>query len=191
TSMKLIDLGGVYRMQDRTSPIYGTVGYQAPEIADTGPTIATDVFTVGRTLAALCIDFRGYQGQFRFDLPDQQDVGLFSLSDSLYRFLLRATARRPEDRFRSCDETAEQLTGVLREVIAGEEGRPVPGTSHVFNIELSSAIQAPDPRTLPSLLVRADDPAAAFLASLPVGDVDEQLAALDAAPEHTIEIDLR
>jgi serine/threonine-protein kinase PknG len=191
TSMKLIDLGGVYRMQDSTSPIYGTVGYQAPEIADTGPTIASDVFTVGRTLAALCIDFRGYQGQFRFDFPDQQDVELFSRFDSLYRFLLRATARRPEDRFSSCDDAAEQLTGVLREIVAAEEGRPVPGSSHVFNIELSSAIEGPDARALPSLLVRADDPAAAFLASLPVGDVDEQLAALDAAPEHTVEIDLR
>jgi serine/threonine-protein kinase PknG len=191
TSMKLIDLGGVYRMQDRTSPIYGTVGYQAPEIADTGPTIASDVFTVGRTLTALCIDFRGYQRQFRFDLPDQQDVELFSRFDSLYRFLRRATARRPEDRFGSCSEAAEQLTGVLREVIAAEEGRPVPGASHVFNIELTSAIEGPDPTTLPSLLVRADDPAAAFLASLPARDIDEQLAALDAAPEHTIEIDLR
>jgi serine/threonine-protein kinase PknG len=54
-----------------------------------------------------------------------------------------------------------------------------------------SSSRACSARALPSLLVRADDPAAAFLASLPVGDVDEQLAALDAAPEHTVEIDLR
>ena len=35
-SLKLIDLGGVYRMDDQASPVYGTVGYQAPEIAQTG-----------------------------------------------------------------------------------------------------------------------------------------------------------
>ena len=32
-------------MDDQDSAIYGTVGYQAPEIAKTGPTVATDVYT--------------------------------------------------------------------------------------------------------------------------------------------------
>ena len=31
--LKLIDLGGVRRADDASSAIYGTVGYQAPEIA--------------------------------------------------------------------------------------------------------------------------------------------------------------
>ena len=38
-AVKLIDLGGVYRLDDEASPVYGTVGYQAPEVAETGPTI--------------------------------------------------------------------------------------------------------------------------------------------------------
>src|SRR5260370_3371889 len=50
-SLKLIDLGGVYRMDERASAIFGTVGFQAPEIAQTGPTVASDLFTVARTLA--------------------------------------------------------------------------------------------------------------------------------------------
>src|SRR4029079_7441663 len=45
-SLKLIDLGGVYRIGDSSSPIYGTVGYQAPEIGADGPTVASDLFTV-------------------------------------------------------------------------------------------------------------------------------------------------
>ena len=69
TSVKLIDLGGVYRMGDTTSPIYGTPGFQAPEIARTGPTVASDLYTVGRTLAVLCTDFRGYRGTYLHSLP--------------------------------------------------------------------------------------------------------------------------
>ena len=45
-------------MDDRTSPVYGTAGYQAPEIARTGPTVPSDLFTVARTLMVLCTDFR-------------------------------------------------------------------------------------------------------------------------------------
>ena len=69
SSVKLIDLGGVYRIDDRTSPVYGTPGYQAPEIADTGPTIASDLFTVARTLAVLCCRFPDFRGAYRFALP--------------------------------------------------------------------------------------------------------------------------
>ena len=68
-SVKLIDLGGVYRLDDRSSPVYGTVGFQAPEIAHTGPTVASDLFTVARTLAVLATDFAGYQTTYRYTLP--------------------------------------------------------------------------------------------------------------------------
>ena len=50
--LKLIDLGAVIAMDDEQSAIYGTPGYQAPEIAWTGPTVASDMYSVGRTLAA-------------------------------------------------------------------------------------------------------------------------------------------
>ena len=54
--LKLIDLGAVVAMDDEECAIYGTLGYQAPEIAHTGPTVASDVYTVGRTLAVLVMD---------------------------------------------------------------------------------------------------------------------------------------
>ena len=91
-SVKLIDLGGVYRMDDETSPVYGTLGYQAPEIARTGPTVPSDLFTVARALAVLCTDFRGYRGSCRYTLPPAEEVPLFAEHDSLYRFIERATA---------------------------------------------------------------------------------------------------
>ena len=63
-SLKLIDLGGVRRVDDEASAIYGTVGFQAPEVADVGPSVASDIFTIGRTLALLAMEFRGYQSTY-------------------------------------------------------------------------------------------------------------------------------
>ncbi len=39
-ALKLIDLGGVRHVDDQESAIYGTVGYQAPEVATAGPSVA-------------------------------------------------------------------------------------------------------------------------------------------------------
>src|SRR6202012_2223555 len=58
--LRLIDLGGVRSADDDTSDLYGTVGYQAPEVPTTGATIASDLYTAGRTLAVLTFDFRGF-----------------------------------------------------------------------------------------------------------------------------------
>jgi tetratricopeptide (TPR) repeat protein len=55
--LKLIDLGAIRRMDDRDGPIYGTVSYQAPEVPAVGPTISSDLYTVGRTLAVLSLPF--------------------------------------------------------------------------------------------------------------------------------------
>ena len=67
--LKLIDMGAVRRMDDDESAIYGTVGYQAPEVAEVGPSVASDLYTVGRTLAVLTFDFQGYQKMFAHTLP--------------------------------------------------------------------------------------------------------------------------
>ena len=67
--LKLIDLGAVIAMDDEECAIYGTVGYQAPEIAWTGPTVASDVYTVGRTLAVLVMDVPQENGRFVEQLP--------------------------------------------------------------------------------------------------------------------------
>jgi len=55
--LKLIDLGAVSRINS-FGYLYGTPGFQAPEIVRTGPTVATDIYTVGRTLAALTLNLR-------------------------------------------------------------------------------------------------------------------------------------
>src|SRR5207245_2899742 len=150
-------------IDDPSSAVFGTIGYQAPEIGAMGPSIPSDLFTVARTLALLCINFRGYQGTYRFTLPSRDDVPLFQRYDSLYRLLLKATAPNPDDRFQSADELAEQLYGVLREVVAEQEGRSVPAPSKLFTAALRARPEVPDWRAVPLPQVAGEDPSAGYL----------------------------
>ncbi|MFG2716858.1 tetratricopeptide repeat protein [Streptomyces sp. NPDC048416] len=134
--LKLIDMGAVRRMDDDESAIYGTVGYQAPEVAEAGPSVASDLYTVARTLAVLTFDFQGYTNVYADSLPDPDNIDVFRAYESFYRFLVRATDPDPARRFASAQEMAEQLTGVLREVVALQTGRPRPALSTLFGTEL-------------------------------------------------------
>nr|WSW69191.1 serine/threonine-protein kinase PknG [Streptomyces sp. NBC_00995] len=134
--LKLIDMGAVRRMDDEESAIYGTVGYQAPEVAEAGPSVASDLYTVARTLAVLTFDFQGYTNVFVDSLPDPDNIEVFRSYESFYRLLVRATDPDPARRFASAAEMAEQLTGVLREVVSLQTGRPRPALSTLFGAEL-------------------------------------------------------
>lgn len=134
--LKLIDMGAVRRMDDDESAIFGTVGYQAPEVAEVGPSIASDLYTVARTLAVLTFDFQGYTNVFVDSLPDPDSIDVFNRYESFYRLLVRATDPDPARRFASAAEMSEQLTGVLREVVALQTGKPQPALSTLFGPEL-------------------------------------------------------
>ena len=128
-NVELIDMGAVSGIGD-FGYIYGTKGFQAPEIVRSGPTVATDVYTVGRTLAQLTVDM--LDDRYSETLPEPEDVPLFQQHESFYRLLVRATNPRPAQRFSSADEMATQCKGVLREVLAEQTGVPRPGTSVLF-----------------------------------------------------------
>ncbi|WP_225844833.1 serine/threonine-protein kinase [Streptomyces sp. HPF1205] len=134
--LELIDMGAVRRMDDTESAIYGTVGYQAPEVAEVGPSVASDLYTVARTLAVLTFDFQGYTSVFADSLPDPANIEVFQRYESFYRLLVRATDPDPGKRFSSAEEMADQLLGVLREVVALETGQPRPALSTLFGPEL-------------------------------------------------------
>jgi serine/threonine-protein kinase PknG len=134
--LKLIDMGAVRRMDDDESAIYGTVGYQAPEVAEVGPSVASDLYTVGRTLAVLTFDFQGYTNVFADSLPDPDSIEVFRQYESFYRLLVRATDPDPARRFASAQEMSEQLTGVLREVVSLQTGRARPALSTLFGPEV-------------------------------------------------------
>lgn len=164
--VKLIDMGGVRRIDDPEGDIYGTVGYSAPEVAETGPTVVSDLYTIGRTLAVLLCDITGFGSTHQYTLPSPQEEPLFAQQESLYRFLLKATAENPDDRFQSADEMADQLLGVLREVVALETGNPRPASSTLFGGDLLPLTAANDftpisPQFyhLPIPLLDATDPA--------------------------------
>jgi serine/threonine-protein kinase PknG len=133
--LKLIDLGGVRRI-DSDEAIYGTVGYQAPEIEAEGPSPSSDLYTVGRALAVLTFEFKGFQGSFKYALPD--GVPLLREQESFARLMRRATHSDPDRRFGSAGEMAEQLTGVLREVLAVADGAPRPAFSSLFSPEVQA-----------------------------------------------------
>jgi serine/threonine-protein kinase PknG len=128
--LKLIDLGAVSRINS-FGYLYGTPGYQAPEIVRTGPTVATDIYTVGRTLAALTMNLRTRKGRYVDGLPEGDPV--LTTYDSFGRLLRRAIDPDPRRRFASAEEMSSQLLGVLREVVAQDSGMPRPGLSTTFS----------------------------------------------------------
>ncbi len=173
-TVKLIDVGGVMQADDHSAAIFGTQGFQAPEVASIGPSVASDLYTVGRTLAVLSLNFVFHAGQYQYALPKPADEPLFAHFESLYRFLLKATAAHPDDRFQNAEEMAEQLLGVLREIVAREQRTPKPVTSALFGGDrLASLLLVDDTenfadwRTLPVPKVDPEDPSAAFLNDLP------------------------
>jgi serine/threonine-protein kinase PknG len=197
--LKLIDMGGVRRIDDDESAIYGTVGYQAPEIATAGPSPSSDLYTVGRALAVMTFEFSGYQSKYSSSLPDPETVPVLASNESFLRALRRATDPDPDGRFASAGEMAEQLTGVLREVLAVADGKPRPAFSALFSPELRAVGVAaaladgangaaqplpPPPEIvagLPVPQVDATDPAAGYLATLSTLDPAQRTAALAAA----------
>jgi serine/threonine-protein kinase PknG len=183
--VKIIDLGGVRRMDDDTSDLYGTVGYQAPEVPRDGPSVASDLYTVARTLAVLVFDFKGFQDPRRYadSLPPASDVPIFQRYPALHRFLLRGTHPDPTRRFGSAGEMAEQLTGVLRQVVAIDGGRPDPAPSRLFTPELGLEPDQPTWRVLPVPAIDPTDPAAGVLASLAAASPAQMLAALEGMPD--------
>ncbi len=185
--LKIIDLGGVRRIDDQTSDLYGTIGYQAPEVAEHGASVASDLYTVGRSLAVLLIDFPGFQDERRYaySLPPVEQTPLFGRYPALYLFLSKATRPDPAGRFLSAGEMAGQLRGVLAQVVGADGGSPPSITSRNFSPDLGSDPEAPSWSSLPVPLIDPDDPAAGVLTGLGSATSEQLLAALEAVAPGT------
>ncbi len=195
--LKLIDMGGV-RYIDDDGPIYGTVGYQAPEIETEGPSPSSDLYTVGRTLAVLTFDFAGFQGQYRFRLPDNEP--LLAAAGVLRAAAAPRHAPPPGPPLpvgggdgRAADRRAARgavgrrrpaQARVLRPVqprAAGHRHRPDPGEPRQ---RATGALAVPPPPAaevvagLPAPLADGTDPAAGYLATLAGLDPAQQAQAL-------------
>jgi serine/threonine-protein kinase PknG len=187
--VKLIDMGGVRRVDDLDGDVYGTKGYSAPEATD-APSFTSDLYTVARALAILIADFPFQSGKYEFSLPTPKEEPVFAQNESLYLLLLKATRKDPDERFQTADEMAAQLVGVLREIVSAN-GVPRSMESSLFlGIESapSGEQSVPDPRALPAPKPDAQDAAAgAILAAASMTEADQVAAlferAIDQYPE--------
>jgi serine/threonine-protein kinase PknG len=189
-AVRLIDLGGVRRLDDQDSAIYGTVGYQAPEVSTLGASVASDIYTIGRTLLVLAMEFRGYQSTYLSSLPPVSETPLFQKHDSFYRLLAKTCAPDPADRFASADELRVQLLGVLREVVAD---RPGAGAATYSTSSLLFEVPAVSDQTLtwqelPALRVDENDPMTSWLHTVSIEEPAARLEALTAAPQSSPEV---
>jgi len=213
--VKLIDLGAVTAL-DAYGTLYGTKGFQAPEIASTGPTVASDVHTVGRTLAVLTLNLPMDHGYYAEGIPDPADHPVLRRHEFFHRLLLCATDPDPARRFPSARAMSAQAAGVLREILALESGEEHPQLSTVFSpqragfgteelisgtdayvdgIARDALLRATDVAlALPIPLIDPTDPAAGLLAATLQPDPDQGLEALcatrervEADPEHAPE----
>lgn len=214
--VKLIDLGAVSGI-GAYGHIFGTKGFQAPEITTTGPTVASDIYTVGRTLASLVVNLPIADGVYEPGLPTPADEPMFRRYMSLYRLLLRATDPDPNMRFDSATAMANQMLGVLREILAVRDGRQHQhldtrftaqrstfGTKHMVfrtdqlidgiprNVEISSAEVV---AALPTPLTDPDDVGAALLSATSYTEPSELLETLATAVkqpdlENSVEVPL-
>ncbi|MBP2327650.1 serine/threonine-protein kinase PknG [Kibdelosporangium banguiense] len=199
--LKLIDLGAVVRADSLPRTFLGTPGYQAPEVEETGPSVLSDLYTVGRSLAVLSFKFEGFSGKFRHTLPPQQDIPLLTEQESYYRFLRRATHPQPELRFSSAAEMRGQLEGVLLEVLSAQDQEARPAVSTWFTVERRtfgtdagvadqvdwSAVG----QALPSPLVDPRDPGASYLAAIAAADPDDVIEMLVGIPVSSPEVVLQ
>ncbi|HEY6874157.1 MAG TPA: tetratricopeptide repeat protein [Geobacteraceae bacterium] len=161
--VKLVDMGGVRRIGDPDGDIYGTRGFMAQEAGD-DPVEVSDLYTLGRSLAVLIMDFK-YMKEYENSLPTPTEQPVLAENESLYRFLLRATHQDPDQRFQSADEMADQLYGVLREIVALKT-EPKPAESqtftsdNLFDADDVAGTEKVDVRLLPTLKMDVRDPAA-------------------------------
>lgn len=190
--IKVIDLGAVRRIDDRTSALVHTPRFSPPkrERDERGFWIDTDLFTVGRTLAALASRAK-------------EPAGL--AARSFERLIGRATHDEPAARFTSAAQMSRQLWEVLREHRALDRGERHPErstrfepTAVVFGAalgtvpaldhwtlrpegaappDLAAVVPAPQEtaRALPGPTADRDDPAAVLLGGL-AGDAPERTA---------------
>jgi serine/threonine-protein kinase PknG len=199
--VRLIDLGAVRRIDDRDGPVWGKPGYQDPMITVHGPSVATDLYTVGRMMAVLSFPFPGFS--INEPIPGPQEVELLAAHPSFAGLLRRVTNPDPHRRFASAAYMAEQLEGVLREIRAVQEARPFPAVSTLFGPELR--VVGADPDTFPTVdpdpvaaalalldpQVDPADPHAGLLAAISAEGPDETERVLAALSDPSLETQLR
>ena len=175
--LKVIDLGAVRAIDDRTSVSVGTDGYRVSdeEIARYGLTVRSDLHTVGKTLKRL------------YEVTERDESGPVALGLRSLRHVYERATDDYHRRFGSAAEMGVQLRAVLREIVALGCGERKPEPSTVFGeptVLLDAGLGAvpplsrwTDPRPSadePLVDGRPSPRAAALVLLVPVASVDDQ-----------------
>ena len=192
-SLKLIDLGGVVPVDDQTSPVYGTVGYQAPEIATDGPSIASDLFTVARTLAVALHRLQAAtRARTSFTLPSAGGGAAVRAASTRSTASCRGNGpepRRPIPVRRGDGRPAPRRAARGRRRPDRDAG---PGTQHTVHRRLPRSARSPGLAAAPRAPGRDRRPGSRVSSPpSPPTDPEELIPLLQGAPEHTVEVDLR
>ena len=109
----VLDLGSVRRLEDRESDVWATSGFVAPEIrpGGPGPSVASEVFALGRTLAVLVAEF-DHLRTHAYTLPDPAGFPVLRAHPELLALLRRATDADPAARHRSVESFADEVRTV-------------------------------------------------------------------------------
>ena len=193
-TVKLIDLGAVRQIDATGGDIYGSKGYTAPE-AHEAPTPLSDLYSAGRALAVMVASF-DFQGKYEQKLPTPQECDVFAKHEPLYRFLVKATRPKPEERFQSAAEMGEQLVGVLHSVLgeSSDLGRLESAIfEHDGDLLVDSGAVNHVHDGIPRLLVdKADIAANVIMAAGALGDPDRRRKLFEhALKAHPASVELR
>ena len=140
----------------------------------------------------LSLDFRGYQTTTLHDcLPAGTRTSVLDSTSRSTGCCSGPPTPDPADRFQSAEEMADQLLGVLREVVAAEEGLGHRGLEHALRAGARRPPGGARRRRLPRPQVASDDPAAGFLATVRAIDPEHLIEQLRSAPVPTTEVNLR
>jgi serine/threonine-protein kinase PknG len=154
-------------------------GVSAPEVLAHGnPTRASELWAAFRLLCSMSLSFG--RDEYSEVLPTPSQEPLFKQFPSLYRFGLRCMAKDPRDRF-TVPEAIQAADGLIAEIVALKEKRPVPIVSTIFASTISAELTY---RNLPTFLLDRTDPAKDEVeAALAVTDPVRQRAMLEGLVE--------
>jgi tetratricopeptide (TPR) repeat protein/predicted Ser/Thr protein kinase len=139
--VKIMDFG-IAHLQTSTMTksglVMGTLHYQAPELIDSKkPDHRSDIFSVGAIAYEMIAGKKPFESdsisglmyKITHDRPDPAKLPKTPYSPGLERIILKALARKSDDRYQSLDDMHDDLTTLVAEtapkLIGGKSGDPV------------------------------------------------------------------
>jgi serine/threonine-protein kinase PknG len=98
------------------SPVHVSPGYDAPELAASPPSVATDLYAAARLLAVLALDIPGRSGAYRHRLPSASSHPVLATYPGLDRFLRRGTDPAPAGRYPDAGHMLSALDRLFAEI---------------------------------------------------------------------------